>query len=191
MKLTSKRGVLLLSCVACGWILTATIHAAEWKFRAREHYEWHDIKLSDRTIPYRGFSNTINFWLEEPFKYAMGASFSPLFGSAKAQESPVDRRLGKTIKLFSVGAEAKVFTFQRELPWFYTRGGLGWSQLRTEGRLGDINGWNVYLGVGGEFLWKNIGIAPEFATRFVRLSDGVDIQSITPSIGFHFYGKVF
>jgi hypothetical protein len=35
-----------------------------WRFRAREHFEVHEISKNGTTVNFRGLSNTINYWYE-------------------------------------------------------------------------------------------------------------------------------
>ena len=90
-------------------LLFISSHAnASIKARAREHYEVHSIKQGDDKTVYRGFSNTMNVWYEEPYKYSIGLSFSPIFGSSRATDDN-NKPYGDKVKLISTGIEYKVF----------------------------------------------------------------------------------
>ncbi|MCJ8276607.1 MAG: hypothetical protein MJK18_07180, partial [Bdellovibrionales bacterium] len=64
-------------------LFTIESWAGEWKFRAREHYEIHDISVGNQEFTYKGFSNTLNFWYEDPFNYSLGLAAGPLLGSSR------------------------------------------------------------------------------------------------------------
>jgi len=160
--------------------------AGDIKVRAREHIDFHDIALNDGSdITYRGLSNTINLWWEKPRIYSIGLAFNPIFGSASSDKSH-DARLGDKIKLITLGAEGKYY-HRNISPNLFSRLGLGYTRLNTEGYLGDIDGYHGYIGAGWEFDVKGIGIALEIAYRQSRLERGTIVDSITPSIGVHFY----
>lgn len=159
--------------------------AANFKFRAREHYEWHKIKSEGATENYQGFSNTLNLWHEEPYKISYGLAMGPIIGSAKTQEED-SVNFGDQIRLFSVGAELKYYPLEF-LTGFYTRVGAGWSHLRSRGELNKLDGHHGYLGLGWEFAIGKAGLAFEVAQRMTVLDSNVTINTITPSVGLHFY----
>lgn len=159
----------------------------KWKFRAREHFEFHKIKTGeDQELNYRGFSNTINFWYEVPYRYSYGLAAGPLLGSAKRQDSSPPEVFGNTIRLFTLGVEAKYFPLPDQLKLF-VRGGTGWAWLSSTRTKPNPDGFQIYAGTGYEIPIGKFSLAPEVAYRFSRLKDGVRITSLTPSIGFHFY----
>ena len=151
---------------------------------AREHFELHKIKVDDEQFSYSGLSNTINFWYEVPYKVAYGFSLSPLIGSASKVDDKAPS-LSSRVNLVSIGGEFKYF-LSDTIPVF-TRLGMGWSQLRSSGNLKESNGLNTYAGIGYEVPVGKLGIALELAHRNSYLQNKIQVQSWTPSIGFHFY----
>lgn len=156
-------------------------HSA-WKFRAREHFDFHQIQFGDESAPYRGLSNTINFWYERPFDSAFGLSFGPLLGSAN-NSNPNSSTFGQKITLYHWGLEYKKYL----LRGFFTRPSLGWSYLNSSGSENSRDGFYAYLGAGYEFKISSIGLALEIAARHSWLARDVSALSITPSLGLHFY----
>jgi len=160
--------------------------AGDIKVRAREHVDFHNIVLNDGSdATYRGLSNTINLWWEKPRIYSIGLAFNPIFGSANS-DGKYDARLSEKIKLITLGAEGKYYHRNISANLF-SRIGLGYTRLNTDGHLGDTDGYHGYIGAGWEFDVKGIGIALEMAYRQSRLERGTVVNSITPSIGVHFY----
>jgi len=160
--------------------------AGDIKVRAREHVDLHDIVFDDDSdTAYRGLSNTINVWWEKPRIYSIGLAFNPIFGSANSDDNH-DARLSDKIKLITLGAEGKYY--HRDIaPSMFSRFGLGYTRLDTDGPIGDIDGYHAYVGVGWEFDVNGVGIALEMAYRQSRLEQSTFVHSITPSIGVHFY----
>ncbi len=160
--------------------------AGDLKVRAREHFDFHKISLNDGDDTfYRGLSNTISIWWEKPWIYSIGFAFNPVIGSADAN-GDYDARIGHKIKLITLGLEGKYY--HRDIaPSLFSRLGLGYSRLDASGSAGDMDGYHVYIGAGWEFDVKGIGIALEMAFRQSRLAQGGIVNSVTPSIGVHFY----
>ena len=171
---------LLLLCLLLSSPLFA--QTGQFKFRAREHFEIHNIKYMDQEETYRGLTNTINAWYEVPFDYSFGLAFGPILGSASNEDAPIPE-LGEKIKLIHIGLEYKHFVWQQ----FFGRIGLGWTQIRSDQALSHLNGHHRYLGVGYEFKVGKFGIALEGAYRWSILPQDLTVNSISPSIGFHFY----
>lgn len=167
--------------------LTHESQAGDWKFRAREHYEIHKVKTLSSSQEFKGFSNTINLWYEEPFKYSLGLGLGPIIGSAKPDEGMETNQLGSKLRLYVVNIEFKFFPID-VLKGLFSRLGAGWTQLESNGTLGNKTGYNGYIGVGYEF-WvsKRFTIALEYALRKSELKDDVTVDTTTPSIGVHFY----
>ena len=85
-----------------------------------------------------------------------------------------------------LGVEGKYY--HRDIaPSLFSRLGLGYTRLDTRGSTDDIDGYHVYIGAGWEFDIKGVGLALEMAFRQSRLEQGIIVNSITPSIGVHFY----
>lgn len=158
---------------------------AEWKWRAREHFETHFIEKSGTEVKYKGLSNTINYWHEIPFDRSIGFAFGPVIGDATREETGLDTELGRKLKLITLGVEYKKW-YSQEIPIF-VRLGLNYQKLQNSGTTGDVSGTGLYYGVGYEYVVNGVGIALEYAIRQSNLSSGVSVKSITPSIGFHFY----
>lgn len=166
-------------------LLTSSISlAGEWRFRAREHYEIHKISKAIPTTEFKGFSNTLNLWYEEPFDYAIGFAASPLLGSAKNDSSSTE--LGQKIQLYSAGLEFKYFLYH-SLPGLFTRLGAGWSHLKSQGTLDKNSGWHGYAGLGWEHPFKYFSLVPEVAVRQSYLQNDLEVFSLTPSIAIHFH----
>ncbi len=160
--------------------------AGDIKVRAREHFDFHDVAFDNGSSTYAGLSNTINVWWEKPRVYSIGLAFNPVIGSARASGN-YDARLSNKIKLIMLGVEGKYY--HRDIaPSLFSRLGLGYTRLDTKGSsIDDIDGYHVYIGAGWEFDIKGVGLALEMAFRQSRLEQGVIVNSITPSIGVHFY----
>jgi len=164
------------------------LHAARFRFRAREHFEFLTVKygaLND-TENYFGLTNTLNAWFEEPFHYAWGLSFGPMLGSAKTSSAVPPVGTDKKIRLWNIGFEGKYF-FRPMKSGFFGRAGVTANVLDTRGSMGKLGGGGYYLGLGWEFPVRRVGIAPEIAFRHVILEQGGSILAFTPSIGVHFY----
>ena len=130
----------------------------------------------------------MNVWYEEPYKYSIGLSFSPIFGSSRATDDN-NKPYGDKVKLISTGIEYKVFP-HKIFAQTYTRLGLGYSQFWTEEVPERSVGFNFYWGFGYEFPFKNFGLALELGYRYTKLDNDISINSVIPSIGFHFYEMI-
>jgi len=160
--------------------------AGDIKVRAREHFDFHNINFDgDSDTSYRGLSNTINVWWEKPRIYSIGLAFNPVIGSANAR-GDYDARLSNKIKLITVGMEGKYY-HRYITPNLFSRFGAGYTRLDTNGPAGNADGYHAYIGAGWEFDVKGVGIALEMAFRQSRLEQGIVVNSVTPSIGVHFY----
>lgn len=157
------------------------------KVRAREHYEFNSFKIDNQSLDYSGFSNTINIWHEVPFKYSIGLAISPIIGKSKINDSDKSALLGDKIQILNLGIEYKQFFNLLNSNQIFFRTGASWLKIESYGTYSDLTGVSTYLGLGYEFKYKNMGIAPEMAMRFGILEKGNTMRSITPSIGFHFY----
>lgn len=156
-----------------------------WKFRLREHFDFHKLEGRSGEFDFNGTSNTLNFWYEKPFKRAIGVSFGPILGNAKINDDATSTEFGGKIQQFTLGVEWKEFLLE-QLPLF-SRLGTGVSILNTEGTADGLFGSYLYAGIGWEFKVGGLGIAPEIAFRQAFYESGVKAQTFTPSIGFHFY----
>ncbi len=177
----SRIGVVLAMAVA------SEAHAVRqtlgnFKIRAREHYEIHDVTYKGGESSFRGLSNTINAWWEVPYKYSFGLALSPVFSNLSSNESSP---YGQEISLLTIGLEAKYFPEFIDLN-FFTRSGVGYAHLEGETEIQN-DGIAFYVGLGYEFEFKKFGLALEVAYRHVELNHDVQDGVFTPSIGFHFY----
>jgi len=152
--------------------------------RAREHYEILKIKTNTSEDEYKGFNNTINVWWEEPYHYSFGLSFSPVISTLK--EKDPNSTFGRKIQTINAGLELKYFP-KILLRNLYLRPGLTYTILRPDNAISNRNGYSAYLGLGYEFKFNRFGLAIEAAYRHSELDTDTQIQTITPSVGFHFY----
>ncbi len=160
---------------------------ADLKFRAREHFDIHDIARQDKVHRYFGLSNTLNFGIEERNRYYYAISLNPMLGSSRLLKS-ANAFYGEEIILFMVGVEAK----KHWEPYpVYARLGLGWTKLFTDTN-NEPNGASIYAGIGYEWeFYEGITMVPELGTRFGWLEDNTTLQTATFSLGFHFYNFSF
>ena len=159
------------------------------KIRAREHFEAHEYSVDgvDEVFEFKGLTNTINLWYEKPFHYSFGLALGPVIGSAKAEDSSV--QFGEKVQLWVAGLEGKYFPLKEDYRGF-VRLGMSWHKLDTDGSFDSLEGWGLYSGLGWEFPWGKVSIAPELAFRKVYLEKDVEGDILTPSIGFHFYPEL-
>jgi len=157
-----------------------------WQLRAREHYDRHQIQIDQLGYRYSGLSNTINFWYEKPYSFSLGLAIGPLLGMALRENNVEKEAFGDRIQLFHAGLEYKFFPWDW-LPGFFSRLGVGASYLKSLGSYDELNGRNGYFGIGWEFPLENVGIALELAGRRTYLDQDLEITTLTPSLGFHFY----
>lgn len=152
--------------------------AQNFKMRAREHYEVHTIDNQK----FKGLSNTINLGWEKPYEYYYAFSISPIISGLKSKDIGP---LGEKIRFLNFGFELKYFVLDK----FFVRPAVGYSLLKSYGSLDDLKGYFLYTGIGYEYPFKKFGLAIELAYRYANLSENIEVHSITPSIGFHFYEK--
>lgn len=161
--------------------------ASKFKMRAREHYAVHRVKSDSLEGEYKGLSNTINLWWEKPYILYYGFALSPVLANFKDDETSP---LGDKIDYYHLSFEVKYFP-RNYLPEYleniYIRPAVGMSLLKPDNSIEGAYGYNIYMGLGYEYPFKNFGLAFEMAYRYANLEDGIEVQSITPSIGFHFY----
>lgn len=160
-------------------------YAANFKVRAREHVEIHELHNTNSIEMYKGLTNTINAWWEVPYQYSFGFSFSPIIASIKADDS--DSAYGEKITQQNIGFEIKNF-FTKSVEHLFSRLGLGYTRLETtRGDTKNFFGNYAYLGLGYEIPYDQFGLALEMAYRYADYNDNLYIKTISPSIGFHFY----
>lgn len=167
--------------------LSPFCEAAPFHLRAREHFETVDVKNlgGQGQTRYEGLTNTINYWYEQPFHFSIGLAASPLLATLPVL-GPHAAGTGERIRLLHLGAEAKWFP-RPELVSFFTRAGVFSSTLATRDVLGTFRGESILFGIGYEWNWDGIGIAPEFDWRLGQLDASVSFVSRGPAIGLHFY----
>jgi len=143
----------MLSCTSVLFVLSlmGQAMAGDFKFRAREHLDVHKISVSDGSeVTYKGLSNTLNLWWEEPRFYSIGLAFNPVLGSAKVN-SGQDVRFADEVKLITLGLEGKYYHRNISANLF-SRLGVGYARLENSGSSGDLEGYHAYLGAGWEFV---------------------------------------
>lgn len=161
--------------------------AGKIKVRAREHYELLKIKTDNTTDKYKGLSNTVNIWWEEPYEISYGISISPILSSLREEDD--NSTFGKKIKTINAGVELKYFP-KKLFRYLYLRPGLSYTILKPDKIIANRSGYSAYLGLGYEIPFKKFGLALEFAYRYSELEMNTIIETITPSIGLHFYSEI-
>ena len=156
-----------------------------WRFRAREHFEWHSYKTEATEWKFKGLSNTINFWLEKPRAWSIGLAAGPVIGSARGERETSDDSFGDRIRLWSLGLEAKHFPAPGQ--WFFYRAGISHHTLETRGALGVQSGVGGLLGIGIEFPVRGVGLAFELSGRLTTFGRDLSGFVINPALGVHFY----
>lgn len=135
---------------------------------------------------YEGFTNTINGWYEEPFRYSLGFAGSPLFARLKSS-APLSGAADE-IRLVHLGAEGKLFPAPEVLTGFLRLGAYQ-TTFNSRGEVGDPTGLSYLVGLGYEFRVYGVGIAPEASWRLGRVGE-VRISGSAPCIGVHFYEQL-
>ena len=122
---------MLKASIVVGMLLAPSIgEAGQLRLRAREHYETIAVRTDDGEATFRGFTNTIDAWYEEPFRFSFGLAGSPLFARLMAKHPPPG--FGEAIRLVHLGAEGKVFPFPEAAPVF-ARLGIYRTTLNPDG----------------------------------------------------------
>ena len=183
-----------------GWWTAAALLGGSWgqvaaagslHLRAREHYEWVAVEhlAGASTTTYQGFTNTLDLWWEEPFRYQIGLAGSPLFATLPIVGSDQPQGVGDRMRLVHLGIEGKGFPLAG-LVSVYLRGGVYASTLDTMGSKGTVRGTSGLIGVGYEWTIHGVGLAPEVAWRRGVLADGITFRAFAPAIGVHFYQMI-
>jgi len=183
-----KRGIFIFAIfllVAC-YFDTLTAETTI-KIRAREHFDrvWIQYKNLNREYNYGGIGPNINIWLEDPYRFSIGLSYSVLF--INNSEEPDIPDFGEDMNLTKVGIESKIY-FSPGEGGLFTRIGLSSNSLNTQGSAGKLIGTGGYLGLGWEIKFSKIGLALEAAGRRIELERNIRVDTLSPSIGVHFYG---
>lgn len=157
----------------------------DYKFRARESYEWLQFKTGSQTQQYQGLTNTINFFYEKPFDYSYGLAFGSLFSGLNSPQALPG--LSENLEIYFIGLEGKLFFLGSQRQGFFTRPGLFFHQVQNEGPRGDLNGLSLLTSIGYEFLiYQDVALAPELAFKSGE-SGPYTWQGLTLSLGLHFY----
>ena len=165
----------------------APARGGEVRMRAREHYEVLQIATPGGAAAYRGFTNTIVLWYEEPYRFACGIAGSPLFATLGASSPP--QGFDDRIRLVHAGVEGKWFPLADgpSLSHGFLRLGGYNATLDTRGDAGRESGWSALAGLGFEFPIGVVGLAPEMDWRYGHLASGTRLHGIAPAVGVHFY----
>ena len=180
----AKLKVLALVAYVFFGVGTECAEAGQIRMRAREHYETMQITNKLGTSSYVGFTNTINVWYEEPYRWSLGLAGSPLWAMLHAK-SPLES-YSSTIRLVHLGIEGKFFPLPNIVNLFFKCGVFD-AQLTSNGVAGQLRGHSLLGGVGYEWDLGGIGLAPEISWRWGRLADQTEVVGSAPAIGVHFY----
>ena len=161
--------------------------AGQVRMRAREHYETMKITNNTGSASYVGFTNTINVWYEDPYRWSLGLAGSPLWAMLHAK-SPLEA-YSNTIRLVHIGIEGKFFPLPKIVNLFFKFGVFD-AQLTSNGPAGHLHGQCILSGMGYEWDLGGIGLAPEISWRWARLGDHTEVVGTAPAIGLHFYRAI-
>lgn len=159
---------------------------AELKLRAREHFDTVTIKYKELDIQksHSGIGPAITLGIEDPYNYFIGFTYDHTFiNNSKTSDIP---KIGNNMELVSWAFEGKHFLTDEGGAFF--RWGFSNNVLRTKGEYGNLKGHGNYLGLGWEFQLSEVGLAFEAAQKRIKLSNNIDLDIYSPSIGVHFYG---
>jgi len=187
---STKQRILLIVVLFLAAFLSETLSAeTSIKIRAREHFDtvWIQHKNLNREYSYAGIGPNINVWLENPYWFSVGLSYSVLFINSSVEPAAPD--FGEDMDLTKIGIESKIY-FDPGEGGPFARIGLSSNSLNTKGSAGKINGIGTYLGFGWEIKFSKIGLAFEAAGRRIELDRNIRIDTYSPSIGVHFYGYI-
>ncbi len=158
--------------------------ASQWALRARENYEVN--KVSDSQQNFSGLSSTINFGLEEPFKYFYGLGIQPGLGSFEEKDDIQSLNLGKEIRIYQIGSDIKYFPIEGSMGFF--RNTLFYALVSTKTTVDNIGGYGASISAGWEFwLYDLFALAPEVGYKYTRLRTDENLNTVFISIGVHFY----
>lgn len=161
-------------------LLGAAADAAEWRLRAREHFETGQADLADGRgeLSYRGILSAVDLFYEEPFHYMAGLT---VHRGRYAQPHGPGR-----VAATSLGLEGKLFPAET-VRWWFLRTGLLATALDPAGPGKDMWVYGGSLGTGAEFpVWK-LGLAPEVGGRWAWGSRGRTLRTFYAALGVHFY----
>lgn len=158
--------------------LAAPAGAAEWRVRAREHFETGTIDLGGEARAYRGLLSAFDLFWEEPFRRSYGLTLHR--GGLGRVGGP-----GR-VTVTSLGAEAKLFPSSAARLCF-VRGGLLAQASDPAGPGAESWTWGGSAGTGVEFpVWK-LGLAPEIGAKALWGARGRRVSMLYAALGVHFY----
>lgn len=159
-------------------LLAAPASAAQWRVRAREHFETGTIDLGGEPRAYRGLISAFDLFHEEPFERSYGLTVHH-GGLGRAGAAG---RVTMTV----VGAEAKLFPARAARLWF-VRGGLIGQASDPAGPGRESWAWGGSAGTGVELpVWK-LGLAPEVGGKALWGARGRRVSMLYAALGVHFY----
>ncbi|MBT4088538.1 MAG: hypothetical protein HN580_03830 [Deltaproteobacteria bacterium] len=169
--------------------LNSTLYAQSFRIRAREHFDtvWINYKQLDMKTSHPGIGPNINMWMEDPYNYSIGLSYSHLFINNDTDPQIVG--IGSDMELIKWGIEYKNYFFKGN-GGLFSRLGLSTNTLKTKGLFSDLGGFGGYLGIGWEIKFQRIGLAFEAAGRKINFESDIEVTTYSPSIGVHFYGYI-
>ncbi len=169
--------------------LNSCVFAQSFKIRAREHFDtvWINYKQLDLKTSHPGIGPNINMWMEDPYNYSIGLSYSHMFINNSAD--PQIPGIGTDMELIKWGIEYKNYFFKGE-GGLFSRLGLSKNTLKTKGSLSELEGFGGYLGLGWEIKFEKFGLAFEAAGRRINFESDIEVTTYSPSIGLHFYGYI-
>ena len=164
-------------------LISTSSFAGSWKLRAREHFENFKFEAKSQNYSFKGYTNTLNWWYEEPEVYSIGLALSPNFGKLSAGDLNSEQTLGNKITLQNLGVEFKFFP-TKELEFFYTRLGLYQHTLKSD--LDDESSMGILYGIGYEIPYKKVNFALEIGKRLINFSD-LKATATSIALGVHLY----
>ena len=171
------------------YCISSLLLAQNFKLRIREKYEINTIKFNDINYKYHGFSNTLNFWYEDPYNVAIGLAYSPILSGLNC--SGDNCIFGDEVHIFNYGLEIKYF-INNVVKNVFVLPGIGYARLitRYNDSLPNYGGIYFYGSLGYEYPFDSFGFSMEIGYRYISLREEISISTIMPSVGFHFY-KMF
>jgi hypothetical protein len=158
--------------------------AGQWAFRARENFEV--TQASESSQSFSGFSSTINFGYEEPFKYFYGLGIQPGLGSFEEKDDIQSLTLGNEIRIYQIGSDIKYFPVEGSMG--FLRNTIFYALVSTKTAVDNIGGYGGSLSIGWEFwLYDLFALAPEVGYKYTRLRTDEDLSTLFISVGLHFY----
>lgn len=158
--------------------------ADQFAIRARENYETVHFNNVGGADTYKGFTSTISFFNEEPYKLSYGLSVNLPLSLLKSKTD--NAWIGAEARPWSVGGEVKYFPCD-EFKGF-VRSMISYQSFNFKGVVGSATGLSVYVGAGWEFpLFDLFSLAPEIGYRKSYLNHSINADTFLVSLGVHFY----